>query len=142
MLGALRKCNLNLEIAQLYLCISKWTHWIESKLLSYPSYLSVHVLVHHTSVFHHLFNSRWTVITIISKAKLRYRYNQFQNYTLLPAWEQVLETVYKNLLLTFWFINQKVLILESNVKVEVKRISRELQNEVLYFSVTQISQEI
>ena len=50
-----------------------------------------------------------------------------------------LETVDENLLLTFWFINQKGSLIESNVELEVKTNSQELQNEVLYVSVSQIS---
>ena len=38
---------------------------------------------------------------------------------------------------TFYFIPQKWLILESKVKLEVKTISQELWNEVLYISAAQ-----
>ena len=57
----------------------------------------------------------------------------------IPPPRQVLETVDENLLLTVWFINQKGSLLESNVKLENKSNCQELQNEVLYASLTQIS---
>ena len=50
-----------------------------------------------------------------------------------------LETDDENMHLTFWFMYQKGSLLESNIKLEVKTNSQELQNEVLYVSVTQIS---
>lgn len=57
----------------------------------------------------------------------------------LNTWAGNLETVDENLVLTAWFINQKGSLLVSNVKLEVKIDIQELQNEVLYVSVTQIS---
>ena len=42
----------------------------------------------------------------------------------------------------FYFILQKGSVLESKVKLEVKTIGQELQNEVLYISVAQLLLEI
>ena len=42
----------------------------------------------------------------------------------------------------FYVILQKLSILESKVKLEVKTMGQELQNEVLYISVTEMVLEI
>ena len=52
-----------------------------------------------------------------------------------------LESEEKNLQ-TIYFILQKGSVLESKVKLEVKTIGQELQNEVLYFSVAQLHLKI
>ena len=50
----------------------------------------------------------------------------------------VLEGEEKKSLQTFYFILQKVSVLESKVKLEVKIIGQELQNEVFYIFVAQL----
>ena len=52
----------------------------------------------------------------------------------LTTW--ILETDDENLRLPFWLINQKGSLLESKVKLEVITICHELENEVLYVSLT------
>ena len=61
---------------------------------------------------------------------------------LMPCSCQKLEGEEKKSLQTFYFVLQKWSVLESKVKLKVKTIGQELQNEVLYFSVAQLLLEI